>query len=153
MDQAERWPDRMVAAKYESIARATKNRLHPAPVGFNTRRAWIVKTTAVHRAPEVGVELEIRAAPFAPHCAEDHFEMFLSFRMRAIERVPGAAPPSAEGDFVRAQGLAIGVRDEPVRMPLEQMRLLFGDEWSDPDRGLEATFANLTEHALYIAAE
>src|SRR5262245_66166732 len=121
MDQAERWPDRVIAAEYEAVARAAQNRLHPAPVGFNARRAWVVKTSAVHRAPEVGVELEVRTSPLAPHCAEDNFEMFPRFRVSAVERVPGAATPAAESDFVGAQGLALGVFDEPVGMLFEQM--------------------------------
>src|SRR5262249_60188494 len=128
------------------------DRWHPAPVGFNARRAGVVKTAAVHRAPEIRVELEVCAAPIAPHRAKDRLEMFLRFRMRAIERVPGAAPPSAEGDLVRAQWLPLRILDEPIWMLLEQMRLLFGDEGRDPDRRLKAAFADLFQHALYIAA-
>src|SRR5262245_44764289 len=79
--------------------------------------------------------------------------MFLCFRMRAVERIPGAAPPSAEGDFVRAQWIAVSALDQPVRMSFEQMRFLLGDERSDPNRRLETSFANLFQYAFYVTAE
>src|SRR5215471_7621967 len=123
----------MIAAENEAVACAAQNRLHPAPVGFDSRCAWIIKTPAMHRAPEIGVELEICTTPFAPHRAEDHFKMFLRIRVRAVERVPGPTSPSAEGDFVRSQRLAVSIFDEPIGMLFEQMGLFFRDERRDPD--------------------
>ena len=143
VDQPERRPDRVIAAEDEAVARAAQDRLHPAAVGFDARRPRIVEASAVHRAPEVRVELEVGAAPFLPHRAEHVLEVLLHLGMRAVERVPGAAPPAAEGDLVRAQRLAVGVLDEPVGMLLEDVRSFLGDERRDPDRRLESALADL----------
>src|SRR5205085_7438408 len=111
VNQSERWPERMIAAENETLARASSNGPHAAPIRFDARRAPVRKMAAVHRPPEVRVELEVGAAPLTAHRAKDRFEMSLSLRVRAVQRVPGAAPPAAEGDAVRAQRRTLGVFD------------------------------------------
>src|SRR5262245_756268 len=133
----------MIAAEQERVAGATPDRLHSVPIGLNARRAGIVERSAVNRAPEVRIELEIGATPLAAHRAKDLLEMRLRAGMRAVDRVPGAAAPSSERDLVGAKRIAVRVLDEPVRMLLKQMRACFGDERRDPDRGLKAAFPNL----------
>src|SRR4051812_36585769 len=97
----------MIAAEDETVARAAQDRLHPAPVGFDARGFRVGEFPAVHRAPEVGVELEVRHAPLFAHRAEDGFEMALYFGIGAVERVPGAAPPALERHFVGGERLAV----------------------------------------------
>src|SRR5437588_12852372 len=106
----------MVAAEDEAVARAAENRLHAAAVRLDACGARVPVSPAVNRAPEVCVELEVRDAPLAPHRREQVLEMFLHLRVRAVEYVPGAATPAAEGDFIRAQRLGVVVTHEPVRM-------------------------------------
>src|SRR5688572_5865019 len=101
MDQPERGPDRMIASQYETVARPANDRAHPAPVSLDPRRSWIVKMPAMDRTPEVGVKLEVSNSPVLAHCAEYRLKMPLGFRMRAVQRVPGAAPPPAERHLVR----------------------------------------------------
>src|SRR5262249_51982817 len=62
-------------------------------------------------------------------------------------------PPSAEGDPVRTQGLAVSVFDEPVGVLPKQVRLFFGDKRRNPDGRLESTLTNFAEHALHVAAK
>ena len=150
VDHADRRPDRMVAAEDERVAAAAQHRRHAAPIGLDARRARIVEAAAVNRAPEVGVELEIRAAPLVAHRREDALEMRLRFRMRAVERVPRATAPAAERDAIGAQRLAVIVFHEPVGMLLEEIRALFGDERRHPDRRLESAIADLLEHRLHL---
>src|SRR5439155_10182428 len=100
-------PQRMIAAEDERIARAAKDRLHAAAIRFDARRLRIVETAAVHRAPEVRVQLEVGAAPFLPHRAEDVREMLLRIAVRAVERVPGTATPAAKGHAIGSQRCAL----------------------------------------------
>src|SRR5262249_21330000 len=153
MDQAERRPDRMVAAEDEGVTRAAKNCLHAAPVRFDPGRAWIVKSAAVHRAPERRIQLEVRAAPLRAHGVKHALEMFLRTRMRAVEREPGSTPPATEGDAIGSQRRACFVFDEPVGMLLENGGGRFGDERCDPDRRLEAALVDLLEDAAHVAPE
>src|SRR5262249_21278638 len=123
----------MIASENEALLRTAKNSLHSAAIGFDAGGVRVVETAAVHCAPEVRVQFEIGAAPFLAHRAEQALQMFLRFGMRAIKRVPGPAPPSAERDFARWQRRAFCVPDEPVGMPLKYVRIGLGDEWSYPD--------------------
>src|SRR5262249_40626890 len=123
VDEAGRRPDRMIAAEEESIARATRNRRHAAPVGFNPRRARIMEPSAVHRAPEGRIELEVGAPPLLAHRAEYALEVCLRLRMRSVDRVPRTAAPSAERHTIGSQRRAVGVANEPIGMLLEQMRV------------------------------
>src|SRR5205085_755507 len=112
--EAERRPDGLIAAKDETIARAREHRLHAAPVGLDARRARVVETAAVNRAPEVRIELEVGDAPLAPHRAEDCGEVLLHCRVCAVEHVPRAVPPAAESDAVGAQRLPRLILDKPI---------------------------------------
>src|ERR1051326_6109175 len=143
----------MIAAENETLARAAQDGLHAAPVGFDACRARIVEAASVHGAPEVAIEFEIGAAPLLTHGAKDHLQMFLGLQVRAIERIPRPAPPAAERDAVGAQRLALIVFHKPIGVLFEEMRILFRDEWGDPDGRLEAAFTNLFEHALHVSAE
>ena len=113
----------------------------------------IVEPAAMHRAPEIGVELEIGATPFLAHGAKELFEMPLHLGMRAVERVPWPAPPAAERHAIGSQRRAGGVLDEPAGMLLKDRGLLFGNERRDPDRGLESAASNLIEHGAHAATE
>src|SRR5918993_4594142 len=112
----------MVTTKDERIPGPAQHCGHAAPVGLDARRARIVKVAAVNRTPEVCIQLEIRAAPLIAHGRKDTFEMRLRVRMRAVDRVPGAPPPAAEGDSIGAERPALVVFHEPVRMLLEEVR-------------------------------
>ena len=133
--------------------RPAQDRLHAAAVGFDARRFGVVESAPMHGAPEIGVELEVRAAPIGPHRAEQIFEVRLSLGVGSVERIPRAAPPSAEGDLVRRERLAVGAFHEPVGMLLKQVGTRLGDERRHPDRGLEAAPPDLFEHALHVAAK
>ena len=67
----------MITTQNETIARPAQDRLHAATIGFNARGARIVKASSMNRTPEVRVELEISAAPLAPHRAKKRLEMLL----------------------------------------------------------------------------
>src|SRR5262245_40075963 len=109
----------MIAAKDEGIAGALQHCLHTAAIGLDACSARIVKPSAVNRAPEVCIELEIGAAPLLAHRPKDVCQVRLRVRMRAVERVPGPAAPAAKRDPIRPQRLAAVVAHEPVRMLLE----------------------------------
>src|SRR5205085_32842 len=143
----------MIAAEDEARARAPEDRLHAAPVGFDACGARIVKTAAVNRAPEVCIEFEVGAAPTFAHGAKDQRKVLLRFGVRAVEHVPRAASPAAERDAIRAERFAFFVTHKPIRVLLEDVRLLFRDERRDPDGRLEAARANLFKYALHVAAE
>src|SRR6185503_14374627 len=113
----------------------------------------IVEPSAMHRAPEVRVQLEVGAAPLATHGPEDAGEVILRAGMRTVQRVPWSAPPAAEGHAVRPKRRTSGLLDEPFRMLLEDSRLLFRDERRDPDRRLESAAPDLGEHRADVAAE
>src|SRR5438876_4442555 len=114
VDETRRRPDRMIAAEEKRVARAAHDRLHPATVRLDPRRVRIVETAAVHRAPEVRVELEVRAAPLLAHRRKETLEMLLDVRMRAVERVPRAATPASERHAIGAQRRTIRILDEPL---------------------------------------
>ena len=153
VDQAEAGPDGMIASEDEAVAGALEHGLHAAAIGFDARGFGIVEVAAVHRAPEVGVELEVSHAPLVAHGAEDGLQVLLHFGIGAVERVPGAAAPALEGDLVGGERLAVGVLHEPVGMLLEDVATGFGDERRHPDGGLEALLADGLQHFLHAAAE
>ena len=51
VDQSERRPDGMIAAKNEAVLRAAKHSLHAAPVGFDARRFGVMESAAGHGPP------------------------------------------------------------------------------------------------------
>src|SRR5258708_39006566 len=116
MNQSQRWPERMIASKNEAVRSAAANCSHPAPVGFDPRGARVVKVSAMDCAPEVCVELEVGTAPIMTHCAEHLFKMKPRFRVRSVENVPGAVPPTAERYSIRAQRLSFRILYKPIRM-------------------------------------
>src|SRR5829696_159037 len=141
----------MIAAQNEGSASSLDHGPHPSTVSFDTRRARVVESPAMHRTPEICIELEIGNAPVVPHRAENGLEMSLHAGMCTIQSVPAAffldrAPP-AEGHSVRTQRFAVRIYYEPVRMLLKQVRPFLGDKRSNPNRGLEPTFAYLPQHA------
>ena len=143
----------MIAAEHERVAGAAKDRRHAAPIRFDARRARIVEAAAVKRAPEIRVELEVRAAPLVPHGSEQPLEMLLHVGVRAVERVPWASPPAAECDAIGAQRRAVVAAHEPVAMIAEDRRRLFGDERRNPDRGLESAAADRVHHRADVSTE
>src|SRR6266576_7169214 len=96
MNQSERSPDRMIAAEHKTVSRPSQDRLHTAPVSFNASGARIMEFAAMDRAPEVGVKLEIGAAPFASHGSEQLREVFLHFGVRTVQYVPWSVPPASK---------------------------------------------------------
>src|ERR1051325_9195115 len=153
MNQSKARPDRVVAAENEAVARALQHRLHTATVGLDARSLRVPQLAAVHRAPKVRVELEIRDAPLVAHGAEDALQVLLHFGIGAIERVPRTAPPPLERDLVRGKRLAIFALHEPVGMLLKHVRTGLGDERRHPDGRLETLLADVLQHLLYAAAE
>ncbi len=67
----------MVAPENEAVACAADDRVHAAAVGLDAGRARVVEPPAVHRTPEVRVELEVRAAPFGVHDVENALQVRL----------------------------------------------------------------------------
>src|SRR6266699_4752532 len=128
MEDADRRPDRMIAAEKKRVAGAAEDRPHAAAVRLDPCRARIVQTAAVHRAPEVRVEFEVGAAPLLAHRSKQMLEMILDCRMRSIECVPWPAPPAAERHPIGPQRPAVAIGDEPIRMLLEDRRFGFSDE-------------------------
>src|SRR5689334_15274251 len=104
----------MIAAEDEGVACAAEYGLHAAAVGFDAGRLRVVEAAAVHRAPEVRVELEVSDAPLPAHGAEDALEVLLDFGVGAIERVPRAVAPALEGDLAGGERLAVIAFHEPV---------------------------------------
>src|SRR5450759_2142821 len=143
----------MIAAQDEGIARAAQDRLHAAAIGFDAGGFGVVHLAAVHGAPEVGVELEIGHAPFLAHGAEDVLQVLLYLGVGAIERVPGAAAPSLEGDLVGGERLTVLALHEPIRVLLEDVAAGLGEARTHPAGGLEALLADRLEHAPHVAAE
>ncbi len=64
---------------------------------------------------------------------------------------PRRQPPNVTRS--ERSGLPSAVFHKPVGVLFEEMRILFGDKRGDPDGWLEAAFADLLEHALYVSAE
>src|SRR6185369_15049079 len=122
---------------------AAQYRFHAATICLDARRARIVKTAAMNRAPEVRIEFEVSAAPVALHRAKEFFEMFLHLRMRAVQHVPWTTPPAAKRHPIRTQRLAIRVFHKPIGVLLKHLRLFLSHKRRDPDRGLETALANL----------
>src|SRR5262249_10130178 len=111
----------MIAPKNEAIAGAFEDGLHASTVGLDAGRGRVVKTAAMDRSPEVGVELEVGAPPFVAHRAKDSFEVCLGAGVCPIENVPGAMTPTAESHAVRPQRCSAGVLDEPIGVRLEEL--------------------------------
>src|ERR1051326_9106123 len=143
----------MIAAEHKTVLDSAQYRLHAETIRLDARRAGFVKTTAMNRAPEVCVELEVSAAPIALHGANEAFEVLLHLRVSGVEHVPWTTSPTAKGDAIRSQWLAVRVFHEPVRVLLKHARLFFSHERRNPDGRLKTTLANLFEHALHVAAE
>src|SRR5262249_22106028 len=101
VDHSQRRPNRMIASEDKAIVSAAQDGVHAAAVGFNTGGFSVVEPASVNCTPEISVEFEIRAAPFAAHRSEEILEVFLNFRMSSVEHVPRPAPPSAECYLVR----------------------------------------------------
>src|SRR6185369_5424506 len=140
----------MIATENKTVFHAAKNGLHAATISLDTRGAGIVELPAVNRAPEVRVEFEIGAAPLALHRAKKRLDVLLRLRVRAVEYVPWSTTPAAERHSIRAQRFAVAVFDEPVRVLLKHVRLLFGNKRRDPDRRFETSLADLFQHALHV---
>src|SRR4051794_32732846 len=138
----------MIAAENKAISRTVENRLHAAAVRFDACRLRIVQLAAMHRAPEVCVQLEIRTAPLVSHRVKQRFEMPLHFGMRAVQRVPRPAPPSLKRNLASRQRLTVGVLHEPIRIRLEQFRARFRDKWRYPYGRFEAALPNFFQHTL-----
>src|SRR5258708_4224782 len=153
VNQAERRPDRMVAAKNKTVSRAAANRFHALAIGLYPRCPGIMEPPAVHRAPEIGVELEVSAAPLFAHGAEGFFKMLLHLGMSAVERIPRAVTPSAKSYLAGNERLTIGAPDEPLRMLLEDVRTLLGDKRRHPYGRLKAPFANFLQHCDNVSAK
>src|SRR5215212_430426 len=143
----------MITAEHKTVFDSAKYRLHAATISFYSRRAWVVKTAAMNRTPEVRIEFEIGAAPLAFHRAKELFEMPLHFRMCAVEHVPWTTPPPTKRNSIRAQRLSVRVFHKPIRVLLKDLRLLLGDKRRNPDRRFKATPANLFQNALHVAAK
>src|SRR3954447_22471327 len=112
-----------------------------------------MQPSAVHRTPEIRIQLEIRAAPIAAHRVEHVFKMLLNLGIGSVERVPWGVPPTGERHFIRRERLAGRIFSEPLWMLLKHMRLGFCNKRRDPDSGFELSIANFLEHAFDIAAE
>jgi hypothetical protein len=67
MDQTERRPNRMITSEDEAIAGAAQDSLHASPIGLDARGFRIIKAASMNRAPEIGIQFEIGAAPFTAH--------------------------------------------------------------------------------------
>src|SRR5262245_50533933 len=153
MNQTKRWPDGMIAAKNKTVSSASQNCLHPALVSLDSCDVRITKPAALHRAPEVGVEFKVCATPFLSHRLKDVLQVSLRFGIASIKRIPGNVTPTAKSNSVGTQRCAIDIPHEPVRMLFEDMRFLFSNERSHPDRWLKPAFADLLEHPPYIATK
>src|SRR5262249_15797985 len=94
---AEARPERMIAAEDEAVARTLQHGLHATAIGLDARSFRVVQFAAVHRAPEVGVELKVRDAPLFAHGAGDTLQVLLPLRSGAVERIPRTAAPALEG--------------------------------------------------------
>ena len=127
----------MIAAKNEAPARSATNCRQSPPISLDTSGLGIMEAATVHCTPEIGVELEIGAAPLVAHGAEYFFQVLLHFRMRPIQRVPRSMSPSAKGDLAGRQRLIVGAANKPFRMLLENMGILLRDERSYPDGRLK----------------
>src|SRR5258706_373506 len=97
----------MVATEDETISRAASNCFHTSSICLDARRFRIVETPAVHRAPEIRVQLEIGAAPFLPHRSEKRLEVSLYIRMAAVECVPRPPSPAGESHLIRGQRFSV----------------------------------------------
>src|SRR5260221_9308161 len=133
----------MIAAQNETTSRAPANGFHTLAVGLYAGGFGIMEPSAMHRAPEIGIEFEIGAAPLFAHGAEGLLEMLLHRGMSAIQHIPGSVPPSAKRYLAGHERFVISAADEPLRMLLENMGALLGDKRRYPDGRLEAALANL----------
>src|SRR5689334_15565219 len=118
----------MIATEHETVSGTEQDCLHPFTICLDACGAWIVKAAAMNSAPEICVELEIRAAPVAVHGAKQLFEVPLHCRMRAVEHVPWTTTPAAKRNAIRSQRRAIWVLHKPIRMVLKNVRLFFSNE-------------------------
>ena len=143
----------MIAAKNKTVARSAQDRLHAAAVSFNSRGPRIVKAAAMNCSPEVRVKLEIGATPLSTHRPKQLLKMFLHFRVRAVQYVPWTTSPAAERDSVRTKRFPSVIFHKPIRVLLENVRLLFSDKWSNPDRRLKSTMTNLLENVPNVSAK
>src|SRR5215510_1492342 len=143
----------MIASQNETISSTMSNRLHASAVSLDTCGCRVVKAATMHCAPEVGIQFEVRAAPVLPHGAEDFLEMLLHFRMRSIQSVPGCVPPSGEGHLAGNQRFVVRSANEPLRLLLEDMGILLGDERCNPDCWLKAALANFFQDGNNVAAK
>src|SRR5215472_9010174 len=143
----------MVTAKDEAVTGPAADGLHPAPIRLYAGCLRIVKTPAVHRYPKISVELEVGAPPVPAHCTEDLLQVFPDLGMRSIQRVPGRVTPSAECDFAGQQRLAVAAANEPLRVLLKDLRILFCDKRCNPDGRFESPSPNLLVHFDHISAE
>src|SRR5215471_1568971 len=143
----------MVASQDETVAGAAPDRLHALPVSLDARGFGIVESPTMHRAPEIGVQFEIRAPPVFAHGAEDLFKMLLHFRMRPIQRVPGSVPPPCKRYLAGQKRLIVCSADEPIRVLLKNVGILLGDEGCNPDCWFKAAQADLFQYRDNISAE
>src|SRR4051794_27297233 len=97
VDEAERWPDGVIASQDERVPGASQNGFHTAAVSLNARSGAVPQAGAVHGPPKIRVEFEIRAAPLAAHDAKRIFEMLLNGRIGPIEGIPRATTPPLKG--------------------------------------------------------
>src|SRR5262245_44211587 len=111
----------MVAAKDKTVSSAGANGLHAPAVSLDARGFGIMESTAVHGAPEIGVELEIAAPPLLAHGVEDFPQVLLHFRVRPIERVPRSMPPPAKRYQAGHKRFIVSAAYEPVRMLLKDL--------------------------------
>src|ERR1044071_6141237 len=99
----------MIAAKHKTVLDAAQDRLHAATIRFNARGVRIVKVSAMNRAPEVCVELEVSAAPVALHRAEESFEVLLHRGVCAVKHVPWSTAPTAKRYAIRPQRFSVSI--------------------------------------------
>src|SRR4051795_12519394 len=132
----------MIAAKHKTVAGPAQDRLHTSTVSLYSSRIRIMEMTAMNRAPKIRIEFEVSTAPFAPHRSKEFLEMLLNFRMSAVKHVPWTTAPTAERYQIGAQRLGLLIFYKPVRVLLKNVRLFFGNKWSNPNRRLKRSLAN-----------
>src|SRR5215475_10125355 len=143
----------MVAAQNEAVASPTADGLHAAPISLDASGLGIVKPAAMHGPPEIGVKLEVRAAPLLAHGVESLFEMFLYFRVSSVERIPRSVAPSSESDLAGDEGLIVVSADEPVGMFVEDVGALFRYKGRHPNGRFQSATADLFEDCDDVAAK
>ena len=106
-----------------------------------------------HAAPEIGIQLEIGAAPLLSHGAEHLIEIFAGFRMRTVQHVPWSAAPAAETVLCRRKRLFPVIPDKTVRMFPEKLGFLLRDERSHPDCRFQSDLSDFPAECLYPAGK